>query len=160
MSTDSESEAEIQSQKKAVPMQQFKWTPENEEILEEVLVKNLFDFQATTREFTKIINSGEVKDQNGEPIYYKIDAKSLQLRWTDIEIRKYRLKQGKAEEQKSPERNAASARTAIDEEEDDLPPLEEKPATPTKASEEAAASGSDSDGESKVAYYTNLEELD
>jgi hypothetical protein len=41
--------------------------------------------------------------------------------------------------------------------EDDLPPLEEKP---TKEPEGGVASGSDSEGEGKVAYYTNLEELD
>lgn len=119
------------------------------------MVKNLFDFQAATREFTNIINSGDTKNEQGEPIYYKIDHKSLQLRWTDIEIRKYRLRQGKqVEEDKSPEKG--STQTTLDEEDDDLPPLEEKP----KETEGGAATGSDSDGERKVAYYTNLEELD
>ena len=122
-------------------------------MLEEILVKNLFDFQAATREFTNIINSGETKNEQGEPIYYKIDPKSLQLRWTDIEIRKYRLRQGKPSEESKSQDKSSTHSTINDEEEDDLPPLEEKPKETTEA-------GSDSDGESKVAYYTNLEELD
>jgi hypothetical protein len=57
MSTDSEeSEIETDSRKKVVPMQQFKWTPENEELLEQILMKNFFDFHASAKEFSKIIN--------------------------------------------------------------------------------------------------------
>ena len=72
-------------------MQQFKWTPENEELLEQILMKHLFDFNAAAKDFTKTINEGlHSKNPEGGEVY-QIDAKSLQLRWTDIEIRKYRL---------------------------------------------------------------------
>ena len=37
-------------------MQQFKWTPENEELLEEILMKHFFDFNQASKEFSKIVN--------------------------------------------------------------------------------------------------------
>ena len=86
MSTDSEeSEAEANAKKTMVPMQQFKWNQENEELLEQILMKHYFDFHAAAKEFSKTVN------ENLNSVWYNIDAKSLQLRWTDIEIRKYRL---------------------------------------------------------------------
>ena len=51
-----------------------------------MLMKNYFDFNATAKEFQKLVNE-DIDDDK----WYSIDAKSLQLRWTDIEIRKYRL---------------------------------------------------------------------
>lgn len=95
MSTDSEeSEVELDSKRKVMTMQQFKWTPENEELLEQVLMKNFFDFHASAKEFSKIINENfSISEAGSEKVWYNIDAKSLQLRWTDIEIRKYRLNQ-------------------------------------------------------------------
>jgi len=57
MSTDSSGGESDNETAKQVPMQQFKWNADNEEMLEEILVKHLFDFQAASREFTKIINS-------------------------------------------------------------------------------------------------------
>jgi hypothetical protein len=45
------------------------------------------------------------------------------------------------------------------EEEDDLPPLEEKPLNENFTQGGAASSSDEEDGR-KVAYYTNLEELD
>ena len=65
--------------------QQFKWTNEYEDMLEEILIKHSFDFRSATREFIKEINK---EDQEN---FFSIDVKTLQLRWTDIEIRKYRL---------------------------------------------------------------------
>ena len=57
MSTDSEeSEIENDQKRKVVPMQEFKWTPENEELLEQILMKNFFDFHASAKEFSKVIN--------------------------------------------------------------------------------------------------------
>lgn len=84
--TDSESETEFQqklrgNRRKAT----FKWTPKHEHELEEVLIKHSFDFKAATRDFLRLINS--LDDEQ----YYEMDTKTLQLRWTDIEIRKYRL---------------------------------------------------------------------
>ena len=64
---------------------QFKWTSDYEELLEELLIKHSFDFRAASRDFVKEINKDEQEN------FYSIDAKTLQLRWTDIEIRKYRL---------------------------------------------------------------------
>lgn len=78
----------IRGQRTTVP---FKWTPENEAELEEILIKNSFDFRSTTREFCKHINKG---DENN---FYELDVKTVQLRWTDIEIRKHRLNQPTAE---------------------------------------------------------------
>jgi hypothetical protein len=89
MTTDS-SESEMEDEKrKKVSMQQFKWTPETEELLEETLMSNFFDFHATAKQFSKKINESLVHTEG--QVWYNIDAKSLQLRWTDIEIRKYRL---------------------------------------------------------------------
>ena len=49
MSTDS-SESEMEGDKrKKVSMQQFKWTPETESLLEETLMSNFFDFHATAK---------------------------------------------------------------------------------------------------------------
>jgi hypothetical protein len=85
--TDSESESEFQSKIRGNRVKhQFKWTSEYEDMLEELLMKHSFDFRAASRDFIKGINS---EDQEN---FYTIDVKTLQLRWTDIEIRKYRLK--------------------------------------------------------------------
>ena len=91
MSTDS-SESEREGEKrKMISMQQFKWTPETEDLLEETLMSNFFDFHATAKQFSKKINESLTQNEGQDKVWYNIDAKSLQLRWTDIEIRKYRL---------------------------------------------------------------------
>lgn len=70
MSTDSE-ESEIEDpSRKTLPMQQFKWTPENEELLEQILMKHFFDFNAAAKEFTKIINENFQYNANGEQVFY------------------------------------------------------------------------------------------
>ena len=51
----------------------------------------MFDFKAAGKEFVKEINKG--RDD-----FFEIDIKSIQLRWTDIEIRKYRLHQEEEKE--------------------------------------------------------------
>ena len=53
--------------------------------LEEILINNQFDFKAATQEFMKFINEDDKVN------YYEVDEKTVQLRWTDIEIRKHRL---------------------------------------------------------------------
>ena len=92
--TESESEIEFVSQlrgnRKGVT---FKWTPEYEDQVEELLIKHQFDFKTASREFTKEIN------KDNRDFFYTIDQKQLQLRWTDIEIRKYRLQEQEAEPQ-------------------------------------------------------------
>ena len=83
--TDSESESEfIAKLRGGREKNKFNWTPEAEEQLEDVLIKNQFDFRAASREFCKLINQNSA-------MFYSMDVKQLQLRWTDIEIRKYRL---------------------------------------------------------------------
>lgn len=68
--------------------------------MEELLIKHSFDFKAATRDFLRLINSLDTEK------YYEMDMKTLQLRWTDIEIRKYRLN------------NAASSNMKFSEEDD------------------------------------------
>ena len=48
-------------------------------------MKHQFDFKAATREFVKEINKDDQEN------FFSIDVKTLQLRWTDIEIRNHRL---------------------------------------------------------------------
>jgi len=47
-------------------------------------MKHEFEFKAASREFCEYIN----KDTEE---YFEITAKTIQMRWTDIEIRKFRL---------------------------------------------------------------------
>jgi hypothetical protein len=72
------------------------------------LIKNQFNFTSASREFSRLVN----KDPNSE-VYYQVDKKTLQLRWTDVEIRKYRMAASKDNSQQE---------TGEDEDED-LPPL-------------------------------------
>lgn len=58
-------------------MQQFKWTQQNESLLEEILMKHYFDFNSASKEFSKIINESLSKTVGGEQVGYQIDAKSL-----------------------------------------------------------------------------------
>lgn len=61
-------------------------------------MKNLFDFPKSAKEFSKMVNKQE------NQIYYMIDAKQLQLRWTDIEIRKFRIANEEKTEEKEQEK--------------------------------------------------------
>ena len=74
-------------------------------------MKNYFDFNKSAKEFSSIVNSEENK------VWYQIDSKALQLRWTDIEIRNHRMPKFNDEEHKGQENE--------DENDDSLPPLEE-----------------------------------
>ena len=78
-------------------------------MLEEILMKHQFDFKVATREFVKEINK---EDQEN---FFSIDVKTLQLRWTDIEIRNHRLGDTKT---------LNDSQNVI---EDDLPQLENQP---------------------------------
>ena len=89
----------------------FRWTPAWEALLEDLLMKYYFDFHQTSKEFSRLINADLPISQ-----HYAVDAKQLQLRWTDVEIRKYRLHQDTSDMQAS---------TTAGHLEDDLPPLEE-----------------------------------
>ena len=150
MTSDSESEIDINSRKNFKP---FKWTPEYEDQLETLLMKNFFDFNATAKEFNRIING------DGEPRFH-IDAKQIQLRWTDVEIRKYRLHQDSA----CNERGQAFDPKELTEEDDQLPPLEQVDQAHNVQLNtfkyEGPGSSEEEDNGGRVTYYTNLEELD
>ena len=74
MSTDSEESERENDRRKQLPMQQFKWTPETEAMLEETLMANFFDFLATAKQFSKKINDSL---EGSDKVWYNIDAKSL-----------------------------------------------------------------------------------
>ena len=58
--TDSESDAEFLNKLKGGRRStEFRWTPENEQLLEEVLMKHQFDFKGACREFVKLVNTEE-----------------------------------------------------------------------------------------------------
>ena len=77
-----------------------------------MLLRNQFDFVATAKEFQRYLNSNELSNASND--FYKIDSKQLQLRWTDIEIKRHVIPALPKEEEKN-----------SDDEEDDLPPLEQ-----------------------------------
>ena len=86
--TDSESDREflktMRGQRIVLP---FKWNTKNEELLEEILIKHNFCFKAATREFTTLVNKDDPNN------FFEMTSKKVELRWTDIEIRKHRLSQ-------------------------------------------------------------------
>lgn len=53
--TDSESDLE-RARKANKQIQTFKWTKDYEDVLEEILLKNEFNFSAASREFSKLVN--------------------------------------------------------------------------------------------------------
>ena len=65
----------------------FSWTSEAEEKLEEILISCCFDFELATKKFAQEMNKAAAKEGK----VYTLTEKNVQLRWTDIEIRKYRL---------------------------------------------------------------------
>ena len=93
------------------------WTPRLEAQLEEILIRNAFDFKATAKDFQRYLNSDSNPDVV-QTLFFKIDAKTLQLKWTDIEIRKHVIPQM--------QQDTKAANEAVPDEalEDDLPPLE------------------------------------
>lgn len=120
-------------------------------------MKHYFDFNSASKEFSQIINDSLSKTVGGEQVGYQIDAKSLQLRWTDIEIRKYRLKQVSSQPDDIDEEELKEEEKTL---EDDLPPLEEKPDETTINKASSSEDEGYGSGGGKVAHYTNLDELD
>lgn len=85
-STDSESESDnLESRVKPEDRKQFKWTQFYEDLLEELLVKHMFDFTAASKEMSKMVNDPCEIDE-GRAEFYEITPKVLQMKWTDIEI--------------------------------------------------------------------------
>ena len=114
--TDSESEPDTLG-RMVKDLTALQWTPSLEAKLEEILIRNAFDFKSAAKDFQFGLNSPDSPD-GIKSVFYKIDAKTLQLKWTDIEIRKHVIPQMQKEQ------NAAGD-AANDEVEDDLPPLEQ-----------------------------------
>lgn len=110
--TSSESDAEYDGFK-LLNLSQVRWTPKLEITLEEILIRNHFDFKCSSKEFERFLNKNEEKDKSA---MFKVDGKTLQLRWTDIEIRRHVIP-------KMIETNRLAEEVAPDDE--DLAPLEE-----------------------------------
>lgn len=131
----------------------MRWTPKLEANLEEMLIRNQFDFKTASKEFERYLNKNEISEEN---TCFMIDAKTLQLRWTDVEIRRHVIPQ--IAEQRDID-------NADDSDDEDLPPLDET--TPTSNSGNPSTklihydSNSGSEEESKTQPESvDLEELD
>ena len=160
--TDSESESEFMTKIRGNREKaQLKWTPELEEKLEEILLKNQFEFRAASREFCKFVN-------DSSPIFYAVDVKQLQLRWTDIEIRKYRLNEAdleKSDDEAAPENELPPLEKVELEKEEEK---EQASTAPVSSSLYSYADGTSSEEETpqatqssnRVMHYNDLEELD
>lgn len=97
----------------------MKWVPKLEADLEEMLVRNQFDFIGAAKEFQRYLNSNELSSPTNNN-FYKIDAKTLQLKWTDIEIRKHVIPTLNKEEDQEDELSDEDQNEG-----DELPPLEQ-----------------------------------
>jgi hypothetical protein len=91
---------------------------------------------------------------------FKIDAKTLQLRWTDIEIRRHVIP-------KMIETNKLSEESKLDSDDEELAPFEESPVehrgVSSKLIQYDSSSGSDTENKTSnttTATATDLEELD
>ncbi len=124
-----------------------KWTPVLEAKLEELLIERQFDFNRTALDFSAVLN----KDLATCFSEFRIDAKALQLKWTDIEIRRYIMPQ--MHQQRTAQRETQPAA-----EDEELPPLETPAAT--KSNLIAYDSDSGSDHEAVKKRESNLEDLD
>lgn len=110
-----------------------------------------FDFHTAAKEFSKTVNTDAAK-------WYQLDAKTLQLRWTDIEIRKYRMNQRQNTDAYSTNASKDDDLNVIDDEE--LPPLQESPKEDQNAESSRSAGVQSEDDTGAISFYTNLEELD
>lgn len=92
MSTDSESENDptLSAKRAGYRKEIFKWTEFYENKLEELLIKHMFDFIKVAQEFSELVNNFEDESQT-DKIYYEITPKILQMKWTDVEIKSYRI---------------------------------------------------------------------
>ena len=113
--TDSESEPETMG-RMVKDLSALEWSTELEAKLEEILIRDAFDFKTSAKDFQRYLNSAENPKQS-QTLFYRIDAKTLQLKWTDIEIRKHVIPQMQNDALEEEQANDESV-------EDDLPPLE------------------------------------
>ena len=68
-------------------LQDVKWTPELEQVLEDALIGAGFNFEEAAETVSDRLN----KDLGDNFTTYRVDSKSLQLKWTDIEIRQHTM---------------------------------------------------------------------
>merc|ERR1712060_404634 len=86
--TDSESEAETGG-RMVKDISAIEWTPRLESELEEILIRNAFDFKAASKDFQHYVNSEKNNPEAIVTLFFKIDSKLLQRKWTEIEVRKH-----------------------------------------------------------------------
>lgn len=104
VSTDSESENDptLFAKRAGYRKEIFKWTQFYENRLEEMLIKHMFDFIKVAHEFSAMVNDFD-NDEVEDKFYYEITPKILQLKWTDIEIKNFRMHEFTIDEEEDPE---------------------------------------------------------
>jgi hypothetical protein len=177
MSTDSESENDptIMAKRAGYRKEIFKWTEFYEDKLEELLIKHMFDFIRAAQEFSAMVNNFDDENEQNK-FYYEITPKILQMKWTDVEIKKYRIHEFTKDKEDLDDEES---------EDEEVPDVEqfdtEAPVRTYKQSELAKEStkqfnkngpassslvnrlhefDSSSEDEDNAENYTNLEELD
>lgn len=174
MSTDSESENDptIVAKRAGYRKEMFKWTEFYEGKLEELLVNHMFDFITASHEFSAMVNNFEDETRE-DKFYYEITPKILQMKWTDVEIKKYRMheltkdKDEELEESDEEETQVQSfstdapVRTYVQNNQDTMiyPKIGEK-TEPSMSLVNRLHEFSSSSDEEVDGSYTNLEELD
>ena len=125
------------------------WSPALEAKLEDMLIRNAFDFKSAAKEFQRYLNSPDSTDSL-QTVYYKIEAKTLQIKWTDIEIRKHVMPQMQKEQEYQDLDNEEV-------EDDDLPPLDQM--EPTTTDSDRKAPSPEKEGSQEEAQEENEEEI-
>lgn len=96
MSTDSESENDptIFAKRAGYRQEIFFWDEFYENKLEEILITNMFDFTKSAYDFSNLVNNFDDMPIH-DRFYYEITPKILQMKWTDVEIKKFRIQEFK-----------------------------------------------------------------
>jgi hypothetical protein len=71
---------------KILDLSGVRWTPRLEASLEEMLIRNQFDFKPVAKEFERMLNKQEPPSNK---TVFRIEPKNLALKWTDVEIRRH-----------------------------------------------------------------------
>lgn len=64
-------------------LKDVKWSYEREQMIEQILLDNAFDFTKSADEFQRIMN----RDEGTNTLEWRIHGDDLQKKWTEIEIR-------------------------------------------------------------------------
>ena len=88
VTTESESESEgvLKNRQLGERGEPLRWTEELESLLEETLENYYFDFARAAKDFGRKVHAREPEK------YYEVNPKVLQLKWTDVEIKRYRMR--------------------------------------------------------------------